>query len=240
MNRYHIALDKPLPRESKILKPLLRKLKRKKNSGKKDAIRGQDSSAFIANVNAVRNALRQDSSNSLSQIQGETELPGAAQSLFGVTGIQGGLTGAAQSLFFQGSSSEAIRIDPNTGRVGIGSPPPDTPLHIQGEGSGLRVQGSSEGTGLQVRASDPADPAFFSTGDSVVTPSVPVSQFFTLTGPNGLRIMIPLRRLVLDMCVAEDDFERCTLVMRMNLNQANSMQADINDAKERLGLSGNE
>lgn len=217
MNRYHIAIDKSLPRESKILKPLLRKLKRKKISDEK---RSQDSSEFIASINAVRDTVRRDSSPS-STIRGET----------GLLSVVPGITV---------SSSEAIRIDPDSGRVGR-SPSPGLGFHLQGGGSDLRVQGSDEDAGFQIRADDPADrTAFFHTGDSVVAPCAPVSQFFTLTGPNGFRVMIPLRRLVLDMRVAEDDFERCTLVMRMNLNQANSMQADINDAKERLGLSRNE
>jgi hypothetical protein len=78
--------------------------------------------------------------------------------------------------------------------------------------------------------------AFFHNDDSIETPRAPVSQFFTLTGPNGFRIMIPVRRFNFDVRADEMDYNRSFFTMRLTTNQANSMREDISAGKERLGL----
>lgn len=142
------------------------------------------------------------------RVQGETGFAGIVQ---GETGFQGdtGLT------FRRAGISGALRLEPG-GRIGIGCPPIPR---------GLDVVGSGSGSGLNIVAS---------TGNGVEV-RVPISQFLSITGPNGYRLLLPIRALQHSM-IRETDYNRVSFTIRLSSNEANSLQSDITAGKERLGL----
>ena len=256
MNRYEIAQNKPPKKEYlSSLKTFFKKpsiggvgetgVQRSDSSQGGRRPGGRDSSR----VDDTRGG-GQDSS--VNGIRGQSGMYGFSQGFTGPQGFTGveGLTGVPDRDLYNVQSdqgtSQMLHFDPDNGRVGIGSPPPPTELDIiqggwiQEEGEGLRIQGSGEGhlgphlptTGLNIQGSGEG---FSHTGESIQT-QVPVSQFFTLTGPNGFRIMIPVRNLNMDVKRDEMDYNRSFLTLRITSNQVYTLQRDIIAGEERLGL----
>lgn len=111
------------------------------------------------------------------------------------------------------------------GETGVALFQGQTEMQGLGEGAGLRIVGDASGAGI-----------IASTGNGVEA-HVPVSQFLTITGPNGYRLFLPLRALQHSISDDEMDYNRVSLTIRLTSNQANSLQGDITAGKERLGLN---
>ncbi len=241
MNRYEILRGKELPSTlDKLVKGLSKDTTNSDQSPRDETITssirrdGTSSSSFLGGQNSsafidTRRALA-------DSVQGEMGSQGITvpqdQTGRGFSGVAVGSTGALQLSF---STRQPVVIE-DGGHVGLGSPP-DPALHITGEGSSLRVQGSGSGSGFQVQRRNPADePAFFvaQNSDGTIVSTGPVSQFFTLTGPNGHRLMIPLRRF--NYIVTSDDENNNSFNISMSQNEARSMQEDILTGMRRIGL----
>ena len=72
------------------------------------------------------------------------------------------------------------------------------------------------------------------TSDGVIQARESVSQFLTITGPNGHRILLPLQTLQYDTSDGLDN--RKCFSITLTSNQAASLQSDITAGKGRLGL----
>jgi len=155
----------------------------------------------VRGVNATRGI--QDSSAFLDMVNAIRNVNTTRNELGtqGLTGSQG-LTGLQVSGDTSGASRTRIPLQ-------TVNPWGETTGFVAGTGNGVEVVAST-GNGVEVR--------------------VPISQFLTITGPNGYRLLLPLRAL--QHIISVDG----ALTIRLTNNQAGSLDNDITAGKERLGL----
>jgi len=70
-----------------------------------------------------------------------------------------------------------------------------------------------------------------SQADGTITTRIPVSRFLTLTGPNGFRVMIPLR--MVNFRIDDENGDK-RISIKLNNQQASSLNTDILEGIRRL------
>ncbi len=249
MSRYDIAIDKKEGNFQKIKKAISKKgLDLVTRSGKVSGVDttarrggvdttarrggvetptgGEQSTEFIRLVNMMRGGMASNG------VQGET---GVSMSQ-GPTGI--GVQGETGALEFLGYSrignqgetgiyaerAPGLRIESNNPAPGVGIYVTGGPIPLQ-----IASQSGNVGFGMTPTQRVPeeltiTDGAVASQADGTITTRVPVSRFLTLTGPNGDRIMIPLRMLNYRI---DDEHGEKRISIKLSDQQARSLNSDI-------------
>lgn len=226
MSRYNIALGKKSS-EKKLKKAFVKAaslLPRLRPTQPTQPQGGQDSTQFINMINATRSA-RRVANGQAGQALPDVPTTGPS----GESIASGGSGQAGESI--QGQRELPI-VQGDTGYLG------DTGIYAQGETGPVYLGDTgiyAESTGDVGFGSTPPMTAMNADG-SIIT-SVPISQFFMLTGPNGRRILIPLRRLRYSIINHSTDDLNTALTIRLRRNEGEALQNDILEARRRLGIN---